>query len=200
MLRTEGSSGTHSVQSFQGRVATMHSLVDEYAGVDVDEKPRGQPARAQIVLELYEHDDDPLAHAQIVEQHRPLVVNGHRPLVVSVHRPLVVSGPRGGDRTTGRPFDVAERAHGGATVHHRRGLISSTMSRESGATAGLLGSAQRCLDRRAAAATSSSAVIFVSWGDDGTRRGKRSENKKTGRAKPNNEKNSCHDRRYRKTV
>lgn len=48
-----------------GMYLTRYSLVGEYAGIDVDEKPRGQPIRSQIVLELYERDDDPLASVQV---------------------------------------------------------------------------------------------------------------------------------------
>lgn len=70
---------------------TSYLLVDEYAGIDVNEKPRCQPVRAQIILELYEHDDDPFARVQIVRRRR---------------RPAV---PRRHDGAPGPPLDVARR-------------------------------------------------------------------------------------------
>lgn len=57
----------------------MYSLVDEYARVDVNEKPRGQPIGAQVIFELHEHDDDPLGRVQVaIVRRRRLLSGRHR--------------------------------------------------------------------------------------------------------------------------
>lgn len=73
---------THTHTIF-ARVNGVHSLVEKHAGVYVDEKPRGQPVRAQVVLELHEQDDEPLERAQVTVVVGPA---SGRPLRVPLRR------------------------------------------------------------------------------------------------------------------
>jgi len=104
-------------------------FVNEYAGVDVDKEPRGQPIRAQVVLELHEHDDDALAGVQVVA-----VVRDR--WVAAVHR---------GHRTPGPRFSIAIRVHRGTAVRrhgHRSTPVLShgTTGRQAAVVIGVIGS------------------------------------------------------------
>lgn len=78
----------------------LHSLINKYAGVDVSKKPRDQPIRAQVVLELYKHDDDSLTKVQVIGVGRRLVYRRRR--------------------APGPPLDVVLRVHHGTAVHSVR--------------------------------------------------------------------------------
>lgn len=75
-------------------------FIDKYAGVDVDEKPWDQPIRAQVVFELYEHDDNSLTSVQVIGVGRRLMYRRRR--------------------APGPPLDIVLRIHRGTAIHSVR--------------------------------------------------------------------------------